>query len=103
MLDKLTVDDFTSHVGETFPINIGEPEPFHVELIEAKTLGDPFELYGEDTTRRAPFSLIFRGPMQPVLRQMIQTLTHPTLGEMGIFMVPVGPDALGMRYQAIFT
>ena len=30
-------------------------------------------------------------------------LGHAELGSLGIFLVPVGPDAEGMRYEAIFT
>ncbi|MFN7117495.1 MAG: DUF6916 family protein [Saprospiraceae bacterium] len=28
---------------------------------------------------------------------------HPNIGELYIFLVPLGPDAEGMRYEAVFT
>ena len=57
--------------------------------------------------RQAPderrFSLMFRGPAQPVLQQAIHTLEHAVLGTLVIFLVPVGRDAQGVQYQAIFN
>lgn len=49
------------------------------------------------------FSLTLRGPLQPQLEQGIHLLEHAVLGELAIFLVPVGRDAAGMDYQAIFN
>lgn len=49
------------------------------------------------------FSLLFRGPLQPQLEQATHLLEHAVLGELAIFLVPVGRDAAGMHYQAIFN
>jgi hypothetical protein len=47
--------------------------------------------------------LLFRGPRTPVLPQRIYRLEHAVMGPLEIFLVPIGPDAEGMRYQAVFT
>jgi hypothetical protein len=35
--------------------------------------------------------------------QAIYAMRHPTLGALDVFLVPIGPDAVGMRYQAVFN
>jgi hypothetical protein len=37
------------------------------------------------------------------LAQKIHRLEHATLGALDIFIVPIGPDRLGMLYEAIFS
>jgi hypothetical protein len=49
------------------------------------------------------FSILFRGPMTPAFHQGTLTLEHEKLGAMDLFLVPVGPDSQGMRYQAVFS
>ena len=49
------------------------------------------------------FSLMFRSPAQPILPQATYTLEHAVLGALAIFLVPVGRDAAGAQYQAIFN
>jgi hypothetical protein len=51
---------------------------------------------------RRPFALVLRGPTEPVLPQQICRVEHPSLGSMEIFLVPIGPDASGMQYEAVF-
>ena len=45
----------------------------------------------------------WRGPRAARLDQRIYTVTHPTLGAMELFLVSLGVDAEGMRYEAVFT
>jgi hypothetical protein len=52
---------------------------------------------------RQPFSLIFRGPASPALPQGIHHLTHPDLGPLEIFLVPIDPGGQGSAYEAVFT
>lgn len=54
--------------------------------------------------KREPFSLLFRAATRELqLPQQIHPLEHPQLGRLELFMVPLGPDATGMRYEAIFA
>lgn len=90
----LTLSRFTPHVHTSFAVSEGAGVV--LELVEAVAL---------DT--RAPneqqFSLSFRGPAHTVLQQATHTLEHAVIGVLAIFLVPVGRDASGVQYQAIFN
>jgi hypothetical protein len=89
----LTVDSFLPAVGQPFSLDDG-PE---LELVVAEAVG------GETPEGlREPFRLEFRGPVDPVLNQQIHRLEHAALGTLDIFLVPVGRDATGTTYEAIF-
>jgi hypothetical protein len=100
VLDALTHESFLPHVGTDFPARLGPDATLGLTLIEVEATG-PAPAGG--ATRRRPFSLLFRGPRAPVLPQRIYRLEHAALGPLEIFIVPIGPDAHGMRYEAIFT
>ena len=96
MLDQLTVDDFRPHVGSPFAVG-DDGQDRLLELTAAK------ESRAHAGAMRAGFSLLFRGARASMLPQGVHRILHPTLGAMDIFLVPVGPDAQGMQYEAIFN
>jgi hypothetical protein len=49
------------------------------------------------------FALIFTGAAATWLPQGAYTLLHPHMQECQLFLVPIGPDAAGMRYEAAFS
>jgi hypothetical protein len=110
MLDKLTSADFAPHLHATFHLSLGPwGQPHHpaahgaalaLELIEVADLGADS---AADPALRRPFSLIFRHPGSSYLPQRIYTIEHAALGRLDLFLVPIGPDQVGMCYQAIFT
>lgn len=53
--------------------------------------------------QQRPFSLLFHGPLQPVLKQGLVTLTHQELDELAIFLVANGPNGDAMQYEAVFN
>jgi hypothetical protein len=67
----------------------------------------PLELVGVTKVNYSPrldnFSLIFRGPNSPFVPQGTYRLIHQKLGEMTIFLVPIGVDGAGMQYEAVFN
>jgi hypothetical protein len=93
---QLVFEDFADKVGEAFSIN--EPDMPALSLTEAQFLKSP-GLPGV----RPPFSLIFVGRDSRVLPQRLYRLEHGELGDMTIFLVPVGKDEQGVRYQAVFN
>jgi hypothetical protein len=97
MLDKLTIDDF-ANLKTGFRIHTPD-QALDAELVDRRELADADT--GE--SRRRPFSIVFRGPMTPVLAQRIYDIEHSGLGRVPIFLVPVGPDGEGMRYEAVFN
>jgi|HubBroStandDraft_3_1064219.scaffolds.fasta_scaffold03992_6 hypothetical protein len=102
-LDALTAAAFTRHLHTIFRLQTGG-EPLPLELVEVQRAS-----YADDPAavgpagRREPFNLLFRGPRSPYARQGTHRLEHDEIGTLEIFLVPVGPDAAGMRYEAIFT
>jgi hypothetical protein len=52
---------------------------------------------------RRPFSLIFRSAGSRYLPQRTYSIEHAALGRLDLFLVPIGPDEGGIRYQAIFA
>jgi hypothetical protein len=98
MLDKLTHADFQSCLNQKFQITHGGGT-LEVELVSCRTLASP----RRKDAQREPFSVIFRGPREPVLPQRSYPIAGSSLGPLEIFIVPIGPDELGMMYEAIFT
>jgi hypothetical protein len=99
VLDQLQLASFQPLVGDHFVLRPAEAgaDPLELVLVEAT------ELAHGQRRPRTPFSLVFRGPAQPVIPQSIHRLEHPALGALDVFLVPIGRDAQGTRYQAIFT
>ncbi len=100
VLESLTLATFTGREGERFRIGgEGDVAPFDTELIEVTQAGQAPAGGG-----RAPFSLVFRSaPDHQALPQRIYRVEHAELGALDIFLVPIGADASGMRYQAVFS
>lgn len=102
-LGSLTVDVFQSRIGERFRI-VPRPEQIvEAELIEARVFGGAAKSSVPDARRRVPFALVFRARPVEALPQRIYRFEHEEIGPYDIFLVPVGPDATGMLYEAIFT
>ena len=98
MLDRLTSQDFSAHLNQPFCIREQSMEPLDATLIEVTELG----ANSEDAARQA-FSIILRVPKEIVLPQSIYRVEHAALGALDLFLVPLGPDNEGMRYEAVFT
>lgn len=101
MLEKCTESVFSECKGHTFRIHVQSEATIEVELVDVQGLGaQPSE---EEPARRAPFSVVFRGPMDVQLSQGTYTVDHDMLGALDLFLVPIGPDQTGMRFEAVFN
>jgi hypothetical protein len=96
VLESFTVETFADRVGESFRIRFEPEDAVEAELVEAQALG-PAE------RQRAPFSLVFRAPKEPIYPQRIYAVEHDELGSFEIFLVPIASDEAGARYEAVFT
>jgi hypothetical protein len=87
--------EFREHLHSTFTIQF------------SATAAVPLELAAVVDQRFSPevesFSLLFRGPIIPLLPQRTYRLQHEQLGEQDIFLVPLGADAGSMQYEAVFN
>lgn len=102
----LTCATFTPLVGESFTAT-RDGVSVALELIEANvTQLKPIDGRSRGKAgfvRRDPFALLFRGPAAPPLQQGLHHFAHPALGELQIFVVPVGPGESGLLYEAVFN
>lgn len=109
-LKSLTAKEFHAAKGTRFRVSGGPPEgslpdSFEVDLVDVAEYPERAE-----GTFRAPFSVVFHGPLNPVLPQGIYRLEQERLGALDLFIVPIGPDepeapgaaAKAMRYEAAF-
>ena len=97
-LDRLTHADFAALLHETFRLR-ADADVLDLELIETTKLASE----GREGAGRAPFSVLFRGPLDPILPQQIYRLEHPKLGALEVFLVPVGRGEDGVRYELVFA
>src|SRR5689334_21860963 len=103
-LSELTFEHFEPHIGQVFLIRYDPDQTLETTLVKVARLGSepPSD---KPPKRRWAFSLVFQGPMSPVLSQRIYTVEHAALGTLEMFLVPLGPDSdqQGMHYEAIFA
>lgn len=101
MLDKLTDADFSAHLKEKFHIRYQPETTLEVELIEVTSIGSVDE---PTPAARRQFSVVFRSSQRnSYLPQHVYMVEHNQMGKLELFLVPIGPDEVGMRYEAIFT
>ena len=95
-LAQLTRTSFEPLLHARFSVQVSG-RAHELELVALSSLG------GGRPEQREPFSLIFRGPREGWFQQGTYAVEHPELGPQTLFLVPIGPDAHGMQYEAIFT
>jgi hypothetical protein len=109
-IETLTAEDFRSNLGSSFQLIAQQPSDapsisIDIELVEvSEHAAYPTGAF------RTPFSLLFHGPLEPVMPQATYRLEHPGLGSFDLFTVPVGPDEpttpgqppTAMRYEIVF-
>lgn len=100
MTDLPTRDAFAQCLGQKFRVLAGLADAVDMELIEVTA---PPSRTGPGAVNGRPFSLIFRGPRTPLLPQKLYPMENQGLGLHTIFIVPIGPDEVGMRYEAVFN
>lgn len=101
MLDlaALTADDFRPHAGTAFRVRAPLPEPIDLELAVVE------EVSKARPGTRQPFALVFLGPPSDrYLNQGAIPLMHPVMGQLDLFLVPLGPTPeRRMQYEAVFA
>ena len=100
MLEKLTIDSFTPHVGSSFHLEAEGLQSMELTLESVDPVGQEPK---PDEQRQRPFSLLFLGPLEPTLPQQMVPLRHAVMGGLDLFLVPLGPNEKGMIYEAVFN
>lgn len=107
MTEVLTIGHFLPLINTSFRLEVEGIGRVELVLEEVNDLGPRPDL-GDFATRDRTFALIFRGCLLGAernlyLRQGTYPLEQETLGRIDMFLVPLGPDKAGMRYEAIFN
>ena len=95
---EVTLEELSKHVDDRFRVSVGEASPFDAHLIEVSPMGSTV-----GPTGRNPFSAVLRGPENDMPEQGTYAVEHGELGSFELFLVPIGPDDKGMKYEAVFT
>ena len=95
----LLFEDFSDKVGQAFVINFADAQAMSLTLTEAK----PLKALPLPPNGRPPFSLIFTGEAERLLAQHLYWLEHEAMGQVELFLVPVGKSPQGFLYQALFN
>lgn len=101
-LSTLTIESAQTFVDKVFTIT-SEGNEYKLKLLEAAPIEIRARRRAKATApKRAPFSLFFLGPVEPILPQG----TYDLRGEDGsfefLFIVPIGRDDEGTEYEAVF-
>lgn len=99
MAERLTAQNCTDQLKTKFRLMSDDEIELELELDEVQPFPDLTHARG-DMER---FSLYFVGPGDKFLPQGMRRLEHDHFGELEIFLVPVGQDSKGFRYEAVFS
>ena len=95
MSELLTKEAFDENLNTKFRIPFESGQTAELELVEVvETMRTP---------GRQQFSVFFRGPLEYLLPQGTYHLGHEKMGTVSIFIVPVGREQDGFRYEAVFN
>jgi hypothetical protein len=109
-LETLTAEDFRTSKGTRFRLTGGSPEGDSPASYEAELVDVTEYAANASGTFRVPFSVVFHGPLEPVMPQGTYHLEHEQFGALELFIVPIGPNEpsapaeapTAMRYEAVF-
>ena len=94
-LEDVNSDHFDGLTGESFLIEAEGVDTVELISVEVKPR--------YEGAKQTPFVLTFHGPADVVLEQSIYTLEHERLGNLEIFLVPVGQTEGEVVYEAVFN
>ena len=95
-LDQLQPEDFEPLLGQSLTIEI-PGSTLACELTQLR------RLQPHSVRANPPFALTHRGPRNWPLGQGTYPLLHPEHGRVDRFMVPMGPDSVGLCYEITFN
>ncbi len=97
-LKEITANDFKDLLNKNVEIIFSEKVQLEAEIIEVTQSKQNVE------NRRIPFSIVFRTSQKnEYFNQGIYLVNMPEMEPLEIFLVPIGFDELGMKYEAVFS
>jgi hypothetical protein len=100
VIDLAEINDvsvFAGHVGDRFRIEVGPDEHVDATLIEAEAVGTGTG--HANSPGRSPFCLLFKLPENVELPQQTYNVSQDQLGELPLFLVPVGPNRMESTFN----
>jgi hypothetical protein len=94
-LGTATTEQFEPLKGETFSV---DEQDYTLQLVAVTAL-----VTSQTHLERGPFSLTFKGRCPGMPSQALYRLSHPTAGELEIFLVPVGMEEEDYLFEAVFN
>ena len=99
MSDFQTEVEFTKNLNTNFRVVVDAPKPIDLKLVAVTPRpSGPTEEAGMER-----FSAVFSGPLDIFLPQQTYRLSHPEMGEFDIFLVVIGQEVDGFRYEAVYN
>lgn len=87
--------DFSGCLHTRFRVKDELPDEFDLELVQVSDL--------RSSPQQVNFSIIFQGPQERFMPQRIYRLEHNRLGELELFLVPIGQKGETIQYEAVFN
>jgi hypothetical protein len=94
MLDSLSYQDYLPQLNSKFQLS-AQGQTWEVELVEVEEKSP--------SAHQEQFILLFRAPLDAPPFQSIFELTHASLGQGALFMVPIRRTQAGLYYEATFN
>jgi hypothetical protein len=85
---------FAAQLNTSFRVNPDSDLTVELRLMEAND---------KSVSKQEMFSLIFQGPEMTFLPQSIYPIEHDLIGVFDLFIVPIGRNEGGYRYEAVFN
>jgi Domain of unknown function (DUF6916) len=99
MSDNQTEAEFTKHLNTKFRLVVDAPQPIDLTLVSVT----PRKIEPHEQAGMERFSAVFMGPLEIFLPQQTYRLSHPDMGEFDIFLVALGQESEGFRYEAVYN
>src|SRR5436190_1208896 len=95
MADQLTHEALANNLNSKFTVCLENDQSFDLDLIELSER--------KLSSVQERFSFILLGPNDKFLGQGMRHLQHAVLGELDLFLVPIGQDERGTNYEVVFN
>lgn len=95
-------NEFSPYLGDQFEIISPEGDFQEVTLKEVADRSSSVNT-GNARVQQECFSLLFQGDIEKPLVQSTYSFRHREMGTFALFIVPVGSDNSGMKYEAVIN
>jgi hypothetical protein len=99
MSEWQTEEEFRKNLNTPFRVQLDGTTPVDITLVDVESR--PSEANEQAGMER--FSAFFSGPPDSFLSQSTYHVVHPQMGEFDLFLVPLGKEAEGFRYEAVYN